>query len=823
MSCSIFFRWWFGLVLVGFFGAVASCPGAPWLLDAQQPTYATRPAYLRDHFAHLETLPFDGLVISSETGRELMAGAALSEAAMVREFAPLQGLVFTRMKHRFALVLVDRPGDFFDDWTVTIGNFRTLARVLRSLGLVGIFLDNEEYLRLLFNHPEDCAHPERPLGAYLAQARLRGRQIMEAMAAEFPELVVLAAHGPYSSFEGTPAEVRAGQTVWELEELRGAFSVGLIEGLDSRGRFVDGGEMYRYRTPAEFEGSFTFRKTTIADAATGCAFIPEYLRGVWSRKVGIGYGIYDRPYLERPMDPPILRATLAAALRQSDAYVWLYTEGQNWHAPGGIGAEWVQAVLEARADVATPGGVDGVGPWVSLVQPADGGVWSRPEAIALEAEALALEGGAVAVEFFDAETSLGQVAAAPYRWTWEHPSPGPHRLRAVATDALGRPRNSGVVEITVTEHFSAAINFQPAGSTPPRGSVPDTGDVFGPRSRGLAYGWNEDHGENMRLRSSGAELRRATLVQIRAGGVWELAVPAGTYRVTVGIGDPGFASVHTVRVEGVSFWTAWPLAAGEVAEQSATVSVTDGRLTLDQGAGGFEETRVAYVLVAAPEAEPAAPGGLDAWIDAPGAVELRWADQSSNESSFELERSTVADFTGPIVRRTLAADAAGYRDTVVLPKARYFYRVRAVGGAGASVFSNVPSVLLPPADTDGDGLDDALEQLPCMGGVDDRVADADGDGFSNAAEWLAQTDAGRGDSFPVLALDVVPADDGALRIGYGFSASPDRSYGVEYCDALAAGVWTLCEGLPIRGGSGWYLGEEVTRSRSRIYRLRVYP
>ena len=110
----------------------------PWLINAQQPNALTRPEVIRDHFAHIDTLPFDGMTISSApTSRLVMKGDLLSQEAIARDFAPLNGLVFTRLRHNFAVVHVDRPGDFFDDWSVTVENFRRLARVLRAAGIEG--------------------------------------------------------------------------------------------------------------------------------------------------------------------------------------------------------------------------------------------------------------------------------------------------------------------------------------------------------------------------------------------------------------------------------------------------------------------------------------------------------------------------------------------------------------------------------------------------------------------------------------------------------------------------------------------------------------
>jgi len=127
----------------------------PRLINTQQASFRSRPEFVRDHFAHIETLPFDGLALSTTTGAVLMKGTPRTYAEISADFAPLNGLVFTRMTHNFAIVFVDRPADFFGDWSATIENFRVLARVLREKGIAGIFFDNEEYAGTLFNYPED--------------------------------------------------------------------------------------------------------------------------------------------------------------------------------------------------------------------------------------------------------------------------------------------------------------------------------------------------------------------------------------------------------------------------------------------------------------------------------------------------------------------------------------------------------------------------------------------------------------------------------------------------------------------------------------------
>ena len=68
--------------------------------------------------------------------------------------------------------------------------------------------------------------------------------------------------------------------------------------------------------------------------------------------------------------------------------------------------------------------------------------------------------------------------------------------------------------------------------------------------------------------------------------VWEIAVPNGTYVVRVVAGDAcNFDSVFRIAAEGVLTVTGTPTTSTRWIEGTATVTVTDGRLTISSGAG----------------------------------------------------------------------------------------------------------------------------------------------------------------------------------------------------------------------------------------------
>lgn len=147
------------------------------------------------------------------------------------------------------------------------------------------------------------------------------------------------------------------------------------------------------------------------------------------------------------------------------------------------------------------------------------------------------------------------------------------------------------------------VNFQLDGTPIPSGYLEDTGLVFADRDNGWSYGWSSDHTDVSRDRDVNSDQRLDTLVHFHGGAEWEISLPNGVYEVTASIGDAGFPSDHTLNVEGLSYWSDTALAADEFATRTELVSVTDGRLTLDQGAAVDKATRINYLRIAVPAAE----------------------------------------------------------------------------------------------------------------------------------------------------------------------------------------------------------------------------
>lgn len=330
------------------------------LHDWYEKSPASTPAFIRENREFLDAGPFDGIAVYVRTPDQslnvttsVLSDKMLGYSEIADALAPLKGVSFRHLTENFAAVVGGRPPDFMEDWSAPIVNFAHLARAARQAGLRGIYFDNETYYAPWADYPKGVRHPEKSLADYQAQARLRGREVMQAMAAQFPEITVLVLHGPYISEPRAPAPLFP--QVQSSNELHGPFFAGLVEGAGGRARVVDGGELYNLRTEEQFRRSYEWRKHDFPSAELDCAFIPAAIRPLWADRVSLGFGVYDRPFKGSPMNPEVLETTLARALRRSDRYVWLYVEGPSFLKPpaeGGAPADWVEAVRRARAAAA---------------------------------------------------------------------------------------------------------------------------------------------------------------------------------------------------------------------------------------------------------------------------------------------------------------------------------------------------------------------------------------------------------------------------------------------------------------------------------------
>lgn len=105
---------------------------------------------------------------------------------------------------------------------------------------------------------------------------------------------------------------------------------------------------------------------------------------------------------------------------------------------------------------------------------------------------------------------------------------------------------------------------------------------------------------------------------------------------------------------------------------------------------GYGQNNVGYIAYLRTIALFPAPTNLLAKVLGATVIDLTWTDNSTDEDSFQIERST--DGNNFTLLTTTAANAVSFQDNTVTGGVKYFYRIRAVDGAVFSVYSNLAEV-----------------------------------------------------------------------------------------------------------------------------------
>ncbi|MBM4037686.1 MAG: hypothetical protein FJ290_04155 [Planctomycetes bacterium] len=302
------------------------------------------------NLAEMEKSPLDGVVVNAvgrvDEKRRCHLRTAFAADKWQREWfqpcvADLKACKFTRFTDNF-LILGANPGnvDWHDDagWASIVEHWRIAAWLARQGGLKGLLFDPEPYTPP-HNQFGYAAQPERDkhtFDAYAAKARERGRQVMKAVAEEFPDAVlfcyfmnIVAAN---AAGHANPSRVLAAQGYGLLP----AFIDGWLDAAPPTVTLVDGCEMaYLYSRVEQYLESALLIKGACQELVS-----PEN-RAKYRAQVQVGFGIYLDAYWNPPTSPwyiagdgssrvDRLRANLRTALRVADEYVWVYGEQFRW-------------------------------------------------------------------------------------------------------------------------------------------------------------------------------------------------------------------------------------------------------------------------------------------------------------------------------------------------------------------------------------------------------------------------------------------------------------------------------------------------------------
>jgi hypothetical protein len=165
---------------------------------------------------------------------------------------------------------------------------------------------------------------------------------------------------------------------------------------------------------------------------------------------------------------------------------------------------------------------------------------------------------------------------------------------------------------------------------------------------------------------------------------------------------------------------------------------------------------------------------------------------------------------------TLNSTAAGLILTNGILSTNYTMRLVVLNDANAPAGMLMTFIVTVLADLDHDGLPDVLEES--LGLSTNNPADAsldlDRDGMSNLAEYLAGTDPTN--SLSYLKIDSIVAGGGATIT---FGAVSNKTYSIEYTDALRAGSWSRLTDLVARPTNRTETLVDPVFTTNRFYRV----
>jgi hypothetical protein len=191
-----------------------------------------------------------------------------------------------------------------------------------------------------------------------------------------------------------------------------------------------------------------------------------------------------------------------------------------------------------------------------------------------------------------------------------------YRVRAWSGNGSSTPSNIAAAttfpDAIPTGPFGVKINFQPEQkpgnpsnvSQPwvtvevPAGYQPDFGLLYGNRQNGYIYGWDDDtvrFSAADRDSINSADQVHDTLIPMYdvPGRRWEIAVPNGLYSVKIVSGDPTTTNdQYKIDIEGTLAINGNQTTGARWLENTVTVNVTDGHLTLTNATGNVNKNKV---------------------------------------------------------------------------------------------------------------------------------------------------------------------------------------------------------------------------------------
>jgi hypothetical protein len=217
-----------------------------------------------------------------------------------------------------------------------------------------LLFDIEQYDGNLFDYSKQRDRASKSWETYAAQARQRGREVMQAFQGAYPQITLFLTFGyslPWAESNNGKkplAECHYG--------LLAPFLDGMLDVANEGVRFVDGCELaYGYKDISRFEKEY---RAVSRDLLSIVANPEKYQKhfsfgfGLWMdnqwRKVGWNADDFSKNFYS----PEAFETSLRKAIETADEYVWIYTESPKWWTKEGgpekLPAAYIEATRRAR-------------------------------------------------------------------------------------------------------------------------------------------------------------------------------------------------------------------------------------------------------------------------------------------------------------------------------------------------------------------------------------------------------------------------------------------------------------------------------------------
>ncbi len=352
---------------------------------------------LANQIARLKSLPFDGVGVylrdqrfpmwpQTVVGNNLFSGFRYEQKDLARcvdglrllKKAPNLTDNFLPIATSFWFESGEKNKfDWFDQkrWDTTRHNLQVYAQAAEASGTIkGFTLDSEWYkgtkpdgspdwaynifsMNHLYNLVNKAGFAPNPQIAYKEIIRKRGREFWQVFEETFPGAPIIVYLGNAGSLDPTDPYK---SDLWPLF-LDGIFEQ--MEAMRSKSYVIDGyEEAYKYRTPAQYAEARKYIRERLRQTSTVPKLYDKYLRvgfGKWlDASPSGGASAWSAPNANfyKPGD---WQASLDAALRATDEYVWIWSGGQARVLPMSegrgvsVGGDYYQATWRARKAVGT--------------------------------------------------------------------------------------------------------------------------------------------------------------------------------------------------------------------------------------------------------------------------------------------------------------------------------------------------------------------------------------------------------------------------------------------------------------------------------------